>query len=327
MRLFADNSPFNTPLADNAPIDPNSATITAALLNAVGPAAAHSTINTTSWSCPIYRVGPTQPDVEVRQTWYEPVPAPKPLGKVNPALQTAWSAVPIPPTAKAAAPTGIDTGDKHCVVWQPSTDKLWEFWHLENTPTAAAPTVPVWTAYWGGAIQGVSDSSGAYDPSAWLGAQNGWGGTACSISVAAGLITLDDCAAGVIDHALAIACPETRAGAWCAPAKRTDGGSALLSSIPEGARLRIDPKVDLESLEMPPFTLMMAKAAQKYGIFIRDSAGNVPFYAEDPSRLIAAGEPNPYTGPSGYFHGQTPQQLLATFPWQHVQLLEMTLLP
>jgi catechol 2,3-dioxygenase-like lactoylglutathione lyase family enzyme len=47
---------------------------------------------------------------------------------------------------------------------------------------------------------------------------------------------------------------------------------------------------------------------------VRDTASSIAFYAEDPTPTGS----NPY--PS-YFGGRTPSELLAQFPWQHLQAL------
>ncbi len=66
---------------------------------------------------------------------------------------------------------------------------------------------------------------------------------------------------------------------------------------------------------------MMAEAAQRYGIVVRDRASNVTFYAQDPTPTGT----NPYTGAHGWFEDKTPQQLLASFPWSRLELLKMEL--
>lgn len=309
MKPFANNSVFNAPLEDNALLDVTSAEL---MTQFVSEARTKGTINTTSWSVPVYPALPGASPVKVTQVRYEPVPTKPPVNPTNPKLQEAWNSVPIPPGA-----VGANGTDKHCVVWQPSTDKLWEFYHLEKTTTGE------FTAEWGGAINEVSTNPGAYDAGAYAPySQNSWGASACSISIAAGLITLDDLEKGKIDHALAIAVPTPRKTIYVAPAKRTDGGSSLTTSLPEGAHIRLDPKVNLDALEMPKLTRMLAEAAQKYGMIVRDSAGSVPFYAEDPTRLGV----NPYIAGPKYFESRTPAQLLAFFPWKHCQLLSMNLL-
>jgi hypothetical protein len=91
--------------------------------------------------------------------------------------------------------------------------------------------------------------------------------------------------------------------------------------MPEGAHLRLDPNLDLASLHLPKLTLMMAEAAQRYGIFVRDSSVNVAFVAQDPTPTGT----NPYTGTHGYFEGKSSQQLLEAFPWAYLELLKMEL--
>jgi hypothetical protein len=200
------------------------------------------------------------------------------------------------------------------VVSQPSTDRLWEFWHLEQASGS-------WQAGWGGAIEKASLNPGAYGPEAWPGAKTNWGASASSLSIAGGLITLEDLELGQINHALAIALPDVRAGVYASPAQRTDGGDTEPLSLPEGAHLRLDPNLDLASLHLPHMTLLMAEAAQRYGIVVRDVASDVTFYGQDPTPTGT----NPYTGTHGYFEGKSPQQLLASFPWSHLQLLKMEL--
>jgi hypothetical protein len=217
----------------------------------------------------------------------------------------------LPANAQPAAGT-----DKHLVVWQPSTNRLWEFWHLADGPEG-------WSASWGGAMQNVSQDSGAYGPSVWPGAQTGWGGSASSLSLAGGLITLEDLEMGQINHALALAVPQVRADAYSSPAERDDGTSLNPLSLPEGAHLRLAPGLNLASLHLPKFTLMLAEAAQRYGIIVRSRASNVAFYGQDP---IPTGT-EPYAGRNGYFEGKYPNELLASFPWSYLQLLKMELTP
>jgi hypothetical protein len=141
------------------------------------------------------------------------------------------------------------------------------------------------------------------------------------LSIAGGLITLEDLEKGQINHALAMAIPDPRAGVYASPAERTDGKSTSPLSLPEGAHLRLDPNLNLASLHLSRVMLMIAEAAQRYGIVVRDTASHVTLYAQDPTPTGT----NPYLGPHGYFEGKSPQQLLESFPWSHLQLLKMTL--
>jgi hypothetical protein len=304
-RFFSPTSFWNEELSAEAPLDPSSAAVVGAFDEEVAKEEASTqqpTINTTAWSVPVYTVPAGQSLVEVTQTF--------PYGgKVTPALQSAWDAVPLPADALPAVGT-----DKLLVVWQPSTDKLWEFWHLEKTEAG-------WQAKWGGAIENVSSDSGAYGPEAWPGAKSNWGAAATSLPIAGGLITLEDLEKGQINHALAMSLPYTRANVYASPAERTDGASTERLSLPEGAHLRLNPNLDLASLHLPKLTLMMAEAAQRYGIFVVNQSANVAMYGQDP---IPTGT-EPYTGAHGYYEGKPAQQILAAFPWSHLQLLKMEL--
>jgi hypothetical protein len=172
-------------------------------------------------------------------------------------------------------------------------------------------------------MQEVSSNPGVYGPEAWPDAEPWWGASASSLSIAGGLITLEDLQRGEINHAVALAIPEVRAGVYASPARRTDGKSASPLSLPEGAHLRLDPNLDIAALHLPRITRMIAEAAQRYGIYVRDGSTVTQFFAQDP---VTAAK-NPYTGPGGYFEGKYPNQLLASFPWSHLQLLKMELHP
>jgi hypothetical protein len=302
-RIFSPSSFWNTMLADDAALDPSSPQMMARLGTEIEDEQAASTgpwINTTRYSVPIYTVPANQPLVRVKLT----------SPTHSPALQAAFEEVPLPPGRPAAGTDG------HLVVWQPSRNRLWEFWRLLRTTEGPQ-------ASWGGAMRGVSSNPGVYGPEAWPNAEPWWGASASSLSIAGGLITLEDLQLGQINHALALAVPEIRAGVYASPARRSDGKSTNPLALPEGAHLRLDPELDLSTLEMPRVTRLIAEAAQTYGIFIRDGSAVLSIYAQDPLTLPS----NPYVGANGYFEGSYPNQLLASFPRDRLQLLKMELHP
>jgi hypothetical protein len=289
------------------PLDPSSGAVVGALDELVTgeeQAADGPAINAAAFSVPIYTVPAAQPTVTVTLRVSGTATA------SQTALQAAWDAVPLPADAQPAAGT-----DHHLVVWQPSTDRLWEFWRLTHETNG-------WHASWGGAIQSTSTNPGVYGPEAWPGARPGWGASASSLSIAGGLITLEDLKLGQIPHALALSIPDVRAEVYASPAHRTDGESTNPLALPEGAHLRLDPSLDLATLHLPRLTLMLAEAAQRYGIIVRDGASNVCFYAQDPTPTGT----EPYSGPSGYFEGKQASELLASFPWSRLQLIKMDLI-
>jgi hypothetical protein len=301
-RFFSLSSFWNERLAADAPTDPSSAAVVGAFEEQIAEEEQTRNgpwINTTHYSLPIYTVPVDQPTVSVQLEHHTPE-AP---------LSSAWGAVPLPADAQPAAGT-----DGDLVVWQPSTDRLWEFWRLVHESSG-------WQASWGGAMQNVSSNPGVYGPEAWPGAKPWWGVSASSLSLVGGLISLEDLQRGEIDHALSMAVPNVRAGVYARPAQRDDGKSTEPLALPEGAHLRLNPTLNLAALNLPKLTRMIAEAAQHYGIFITDGSSVTTFYAQDPTPTGS----NPYTRPNGYFEGKYPQELLASFPWSQLELLKMEL--
>ena len=102
---------------------------------------------------------------------------------------------------------------------------------------------------------------------------SGWGGaaTGSGASRLAGVVRIAELAAGRIPHALALqtnnACPTFRP-----PAVKSDGSSTRGDCIPEGARLQLDPTLDLSTLKLTSGELAVATAMQRYGGYVMDVA-------------------------------------------------------
>jgi hypothetical protein len=300
-QLFSPTSVWNAPLATNTPADPSSPLLMARLQQEIAAeqqAEDGPWIETLSSSTTVYRVPANQPMVAVKldntQPWAR-------------TLSVAFEAVPIPAEAQPAAGS-----DAQMTIWQPSTDRLWEFWRAHRGPAG-------WEAEWGGAMQNVSTSPGYFSSQSWPGAYSYWGSTATSLPVLAGTMTIEELRQGTIHHALAIDLPSARANVYSWPAQRTDGDDPAPNAIPEGAHLRIAPQVNIPSLHLPLMAEEMALAAQRYGMIVRDQTHHaVGFYAEDPTPTGS----NPYPSLMDY---ESPSKLLAGFPWQDVEVLRMEL--
>jgi hypothetical protein len=106
---------------------------------------------------------------------------------------------------------------------------------------------------------------------------NDAGVTGSNISILGGLITAKDVASGAINHALRYATPFDSPG-YVAPASRSNGGTS--GGIPAGQLMRLDPSLDVSSMGLTPFQLMVAKALQKYGAYNADASGTFKLYAE-----------------------------------------------
>src|SRR5262249_22316926 len=140
----------------------------------------------------------------------------------DPGLVDQLSAVPIPPTAVPAS-----GGDHSLVIWQPDTDTDWELWNAQQDAGSN------WSTCWGGRIDHVSRSSGAFPAP--------YGVAASGLSYLGGSLKLSELRSGRVDHALAVAVVDTTAGVQVAPATRNDGASSGGDAIPEGTRFRLDP--------------------------------------------------------------------------------------
>ena len=299
-RFFARRSFWNAPLPDDAAVDPESDRLVQALVADVERQKREETgpwIQTHEYSTPLYTVGRRQ----------RPVPVRLDTGPWGRTLGAAFAAgVPIPDGAKPAPGT-----DGHLTIYQPSTDRLWEFWRAVKRPDG-------WHASWGGAMRNVSASPGYYTKEAWRGAGPNWGSTATSLPVIGGTILIDEIARRQIPHALAMSPPDARRGVFAWPAQRSDGRGGP-SALPEGARLRIDPDVDVGRLDMHPVGEAIARAAQRHGLVVRDITHHATaLYAEDPG---PRGQ-NPY---ARLFDGRLPNEVLAGFPWDRLQVLRMNL--
>jgi hypothetical protein len=259
-------------------------------------------INTTTYSTPVYTVPADQPMRSIRLD----TPSSMYTGAAGAAIVRRQIAqVPIPEGAKTS--TGHN---KHIVIWQPSTDTIWELWNAHDVPDEDCPwhrnDLHGWHAAWGARIDNASTSEGIVDAPA--------GATASGLPLLGGLIRLDEWKSGQIDHALAFALPDIKRHAIVWPATRTDGRYDGPNGIPMGTRFRLDPNLDIDALKLDPPVAMIAKAAQTYGIVLRDHADDsLVFYGEDPAPTGA----NPYR----QIIGLRPDRLLRRFPWSKLQAL------
>jgi hypothetical protein len=294
---FAPSSVWNARLSPRAALAPHSERLVAELRRQV---TRHGTsINTTRFSTPVYTVGPGQRRVVVK------------LDHANaPALARALRSVPLPNAARPAAGT-----DANLVLHQPATDTIWEFWRLQRRADG-------WHTGWGGRLSDVSENPGYFrDRVDATGApleRSHWGATATSLAKAGGLVLISELRAGRIPHALAMGIPVARARVFSRPAQRTDGRSPDPSAIPEGARFRLDPRLDLAALHLPRATRLLAEAAQRYGILVNNQSGAVALYAQDPTPT--GRDPYPVL-----FDGLRPVEVMRRFPWRWLHALRLEL--
>lgn len=276
--FFAPSSFWNTPLAPDAPVHPKSAAMVTDLVRQSKLAA--PCLNTTQYTTAIYTVDANAPTVTVT------------LDGAYKAMQDQWLAVPMP-----NSPTISNGTDQNLVVWQPDTNTMWEFWHLRKLTDG-------WHARWGGRMQNVTTNPG------WFPAP--FGASATGLPLAGGLILIEEAQAGSINHALSVAIPQATKGTHVWPAQRHDG--AYNTPIPEGTRFRLDPALNIEALNLYPLTKMMAYAAQRYGIVVRDQAGAIAFVGEQPKDPAVNPWPRIFAGVPGW-------KTIPQFPFAKLQAL------
>jgi hypothetical protein len=90
----------------------------------------------------------------------------------------------------------------------------------------------------------------------------------------AGLIRTGEISSGLIPHAMAALITQTMlqsAAVW--PAAAFDRSNNYSGTLPMGTLLAIPPTVDVTALGLSPQGLVMARAAQNYGVYLVDSGG------------------------------------------------------
>jgi hypothetical protein len=256
-------------------------------------------INTTAYAAPVYTVAAGVALINVGYNNTDGT-------SFDTGLQTQFTGVPIPTYAVPA-----DGSDMEMVVYQPSSDTMWEFWLTVKTGAAYA-------ARWGGRLQNCSTSSGIFLP------PGTYGTTATGLPFMGGQITIAEmtaAAGGNIDaigHCLGIAFPEVMSGHYW-PAQRDDGGyNPGGSPLKEGRRLRIDPGLNVAALPVNNIVKAVARAGQRYGFVIWDKSGSVGMRAENPKAVTAQGGTDPYPA---LFGTSANWNILNQMPWTSLQAL------
>ena len=204
--------------------------------------------------------------------------------------QLAQQQIPIPAGAETSGGS-----DGSMVVIDTSTNTGYDFWRASRTSLTS------WSAGWGTRFD--IGGSGTGD-----------GATGAGVPLLAGLPRLAELAQGHIDHALAFASDNTCASVYRYPASKTDGRSTQSNCIPEGARIQLDPSIDVDAIPgITPGEKIMAHALQTYGAYCKDTGGaKLAFGFENP-----AGKPNPYPALGfGWDYYDMPH-----IPWNRLRVL------
>lgn len=250
-RPYADGSPWNTPIDPAAPVHPDSAR----LVRAVG---ARLTSDPTQYTMPVYEVSAGTPRVPVRVTgrFSEVTDG----GQEVDALRDTEVTVPLPSRAQPAPGS-----DGQVVVVDVSTGDEWGLWR-------ARPGDAGWTA-----------TNGYHYSVRWSGVPpTGFGSRGAGLPYLAGLVRPRELAAGRIEHAVAFGFPHPSC-AFTPPATKSDGQADPAASLPEGARLQLDPRfgeADFDRWGLDRTGRLIARALQTYGMIVVDVSGRPKVYLE-----------------------------------------------
>lgn len=238
---YANDSFWNTPIPANPAVDPNSAgMVKAAILPYLD--SAHFS-NSNSWGRAIYIAKSTDKLYTI-------------VGKNK--------------TVQARIPAGAQPNfgsDHHMVVVQDEVETdMWLAYYDAVLDT--------WTARWVGQTS-----------------VTGWGAmcslhercngpTAAGFALVGGVGRPEEFRQGHIDHAFKLATPYTRSGIIACPATHTDGKYADPNALPEGARLQLDPAINVDAQPWAPWQKVIARALQKYGAYSSDTSGALSIKGE-----------------------------------------------
>jgi hypothetical protein len=245
-RLYADSSPLNTPIGSSPQLDPGSA---AMVSKAIVPYVSGSNVtNDADWGIPVSYSDTLSTQYTVGCTRY-------------------WCNIGVPPFGIPASAKTSGGSDAHMVVLDPAGREL-DMWDGAKALDGS----------WSAGVRTVISATGS-------GMQCNQGQTcgrpnASGFALAGGILRPEEIAQGHIDHALVITTPLTRSGYFACPALGTDGKSTDPASLPEGARVQLDPSLNVDATSMPSWMKVVAKALQTYGAYVVDTGGSLSIRAE-----------------------------------------------
>jgi hypothetical protein len=164
----------------------------------------------------------------------------------------------VPLSAEMVPPRGSD-GQIAVIDW--ATRTVWEMWQYDWRDGAPITS-------WGGYTS--LDGAGFTRPPDGAGGSRGSG-----FSVLAGVVRLHEIEQGNIPHALEFSTSKCQEGVVRPPAHTTDGRYVGSDAIPEGARVQLDPALDLDAVPgITPAEKTIGRALQIYGAFAVDCGGS-----------------------------------------------------
>jgi hypothetical protein len=238
--IFPAGNPINRDIS-HAPVDPNSA----AYIASIGLTGhLHPDFGTNpSYGIPYTVVGAHQPTVPIKFTEYGEESNPGPY--------------PIP--ANAPVEGAGEEGDRHVLVLQEGSCKLYELYNAQRDAQRAA-------GGWDAGSGAVFDlRSNALRPNGWTSAD------AAGLPIFPLLVRYPEVRAGRIDHALRVTVQRTQAG-FIHPATHFASSSTDPSLPPMGLRLRLKASYSLAGFHGE--SLVVLRALKRYGLIVADNGSS-----------------------------------------------------
>ncbi len=239
-QVFPQNNAWNQDIS-TAPLHANSANFMARIAALGGNQKLHADFGSDpTYGIPFVVVPSTQPGVPITFTAYGDESDPGPY--------------PIPATAPVEGGTN-STGDRHVLVLQQGSCKLYEMYRAFKTGTG-------WSAD-SGAIWDLK--TGALRPAGWTSAD------AAGLPILPGLVRYDEVKSGKITHALRFTVSQTQKG-YILPATHWASSSTDANLLPMGARLRL--KASFDTSGYTGDAKVILEALKKYGMIVADNGSN-----------------------------------------------------
>lgn len=267
-RPYSDNSPWNTPIGPNPNVHPRSAAGVAAI---GGPR--EITGDPSQYTYPVFVVDGNTPvrTVQLSGVFSDVRGSATRDSSLRFRTDDPVVRVPIADNFRPA-----DGSDSQLVIVNPETGDEWGFWRLSRSGAGWSATNGYhYNVFWDGV------------PPRGSGGQ-AFGSRGAGVTYFSGLVRPFEIRRGRIDHALAFAFggpndndyPSSR---YVYPASKSDGNSSDPDSLPEGARLQLNPGLsrgELRARGCGRAALVIAKAMQTYGMYVVDVSGSTKIMLE-----------------------------------------------
>ncbi len=273
-KAFSDDSPWRVPIETNPEVDSNSdemiAFLKIALEDSIGRPP-NITVGYSKWTAPIHVVNSDEcqkVDVPIERDFDDGSDIDGDgIADDLPIPDCVW---PDP------------ENDAHMVIVDTTKRIAWEFWHFRKISNGEfeAGTMGKWDL--NGPGYNIPGSSERWWRNGTTGAKTAYIG---------GLLRYEEFASGEVKHALNIITPINRKkisedAPWrvefCSPvAASSDGWGIGSRYIPEGARIQLNPELDLDSLGLNEDAKVIAKALQTYGAYVMDNGAGFEIKAQN----------------------------------------------